>query len=318
MTESQPHPQPSGRIGIDLYELFSVIWAGKWLISGVTVAAAVIAVIASLMMPNIYRAEALLAPNNQDKTGGLSALAAQYGGLAALAGIDLSGGDVDKTALGLEILQSRKFISDFVERHDILVPLMAADGWDRETDQLKIDPDLYDPNADAWVRKVRPPKTIVPSSQEAYEAFMDILSVNRNTKTGFVTVTVQHYSPNLARQWTDWLIDDLNANVMQQDVREAEYAIEYLNKQIENTALAGLQSIFFRLIEEQTKTVMLAKMSSEYLLKTLDPAVAPERKFKPKRFLIVLFATLLGGFLGVVMQLLRSSRDRVGKESERG
>ena len=61
---------------IDFRELFRVLWAGKWLIGGITFAASVIAVIVALMLPNIYRAEALLAPNNQDGAGGLSALAA--------------------------------------------------------------------------------------------------------------------------------------------------------------------------------------------------------------------------------------------------
>ena len=121
-----------------------MLWAGKWLIGGITFAATVIAVIVALMLPNIYRAEALLAPNDQERAGGLSALAAQYGGLASLAGINLGSGQADKTALGLEILKSRKFISEFIERHDILVPLMAAKGWDEATGELIIDADEYD------------------------------------------------------------------------------------------------------------------------------------------------------------------------------
>ena len=80
---------------IDLRQLFRVLWAGKWLIVGITFAAAVIAVVVALMLPNIYRAEALLAPNDQKGAGGLSALAAQYGGLASLAGINLGGGTAE-------------------------------------------------------------------------------------------------------------------------------------------------------------------------------------------------------------------------------
>ena len=289
-----------------------MLWAGKWLIGGITFAATVIAVIVALMLPNIYRAEALLAPNDQEGAGGLSALAAQYGGLASLAGINLGGGSTDKTALGLEVLKSRKFISEFVERHDILVPLIAARGWNAETGDLKIDPDDYDEASDKWIREVNLPKKTIPSSQEAYEEFMDILSVGQDKKTGFVTVAVEHYSPTIAKQWVDWLVDDLNSSIMRQDVAEAEQAIEYLNNQIANTSLAELQSVFFNLIEEQTKTVMLAKVTDEYLLKTLDPAVAPEKKSKPKRSLIVILATLLGLLLAVAVLLLSTSL-RAGK-----
>ena len=127
MTEPQQTAPPAPHDDeIDLRELFRVLWAGKWLIGGITFAATVIAVIVALMLPNIYKAEALLAPNQEQGAGGLSALAAQYGGLASLAGISLGSGPSDKTALGLEILKSRKFTSDFIEHHDILVPLIRS------------------------------------------------------------------------------------------------------------------------------------------------------------------------------------------------
>ena len=314
MTEPEkPRPSTPYDDEIDLRELFRVLWAGKWLIGGITFAATVIAVIVALMLPNVYRAEALLAPNQDEGAVGLSALAAQYGGLASLAGINLGSGSSDKTALGLEILKSRKFVSEFIERHDILVPLMAVKGWDLETGELNIDSSIYDVSAKKWVRKVRPPKKTIPSLQEAYEEFSEeIFSVSQDKKTGFVTLGVEHYSPAIAKQWVDWLVQDINATVMRQEVDEAEQAIEYLNKQIAATSLADLQSVFFRLIEEQMKTVMLANVSNEYLLKTLDPAVAPEKKAKPLRALIVLLSAILSGvlaiFLILVMRLRENSR----------
>ena len=289
---------------IDLRDIFRVLWAGKWLVGGVTFGVAVIAVIIALMLPNIYRAEALLAPNDREATGGLSALAAQYGGLASLTGLDLGGGQADKTALGLEVLKSRKFISDFVERHDLLVPLMAAEGWNQETGELVIASSSYDQDAGEWTRQVSPPRKAIPSSQEAYEKFIKLMSVSKSDKTGFVTLAVEHYSPDIAKQWVDWLIQDLNSTIMQQDVAEAEQAIEYLNEQIQSTSLADLQTVFFSLIEEQTKTVMLAKVTDEYLLKTLDPAVAPEIKSRPKRSLMVIFSTFFGFFVSVAIVLL--------------
>ena len=311
MTEPEkPEPPTPYDDEIDLRELFHVLWSGKWLIGGITFAGTVIAVIVALMLPNIYRAEALLAPNQDEGAGGLSALAAQYGGLASLAGINLGSGSSDKTALGLEILKSRKFISNFIQLHDILVPMMAAKGWDLETGELKIDSDIYDVSAKKWVRKARPPRKTIPSLQEAYEEFSEeILSITQDKQTGFVTIVVQHYSPAVAKQWVDWLVQDINATVMRQDVDEAEQAIEYLNKQIAATSLADLQNVFFRMIEEQTKTVMLAEVSNEYLLRTLDPAVAPEKKAKPLRALIVLISAIFSGVLATLLVFVMALRE---------
>ena len=308
MIESQQTLRPTpDDDDIDLRELVRVLWAGKWLIGGITFVATLIAVIVALMLPNIYRAEALLAPNDPEGSGGLSALAAQYGGLASLAGINIASGSTDKTTLGLEILKSRRFISEFIERHGILVPLMAATGWDSETGELIIDSGAYDVATGKWVRAFSPPKKVIPSSQEAYKVFTSVFSVGKDKKSGLVTLAVEHYSPIVAKQWVDWLVDDLNSSIMSQDVTKAEQAIEYLNKQINSTSLAELQNVFFRLIEEQTKTVMLAKVSPEYMFRTLDPAVAPELKAKPKRAFIAVLGMFLGGMVGVIVLVFKNS-----------
>ncbi len=292
---------------VDLRKLFHILWAGKWLIGSIAVAATVVAAIIALMLPNVYRAEALLAPNDQESAGGLSALADQYGGLASLAGINLGDRSTDKTALGLEILKSRKFISEFIERHDSLVPLMAAKRWDAETGELTIDADDYDVAAKKWIRDVRLPKKTTPSLQEAHEEFMEIVSIGHDKNSGFVTVAVEHFSPLIAKDWVDWLIDDLNSTIMHQDVAEAEQSIEYLTKQIENTSLAELQSVFFKLIEEQTKIIMLANVSPEYVFKTIDPAVVPEIRAKPRRVSIAVLTMLFGLLVGAVVVIVRKA-----------
>lgn len=294
---------------LDLRQVFSILWRGKWIVAGIGFAGTLIALITVLVLPDVYRAEAMLAPNQEDGASGLSALAGQLGGLAALANLDLrSSGAQDKTALGLEIIRSRKFITDFIQRHDLLVPVMAAEGWDMATGELEIDPSLYDVDAQQWVRNVRPPKKVVPSLQEAYEEFSkNNLYVAQDKNTGFVTIAIEHYSPNLARQWVDWLVQDINTTVMQDEVNEAQQAIDYLHAQIASTSFADLKVVFFELIEEQTKTMMLANVSDEYLLKTVDPAVVPEKKAKPQRALILVASALASGIVGIILVLLMSS-----------
>ena len=300
------HQRPRVDDDIDLRKLFRSIWDGKWLVGTISFAGTVIAVIVALMLPNFYQAEALLAPTQDSRAGHLATLSAQYGELASLAGINLADGSLDKTTLGLEILKSRKFISEFIKHHDILAPLMAAKSWDEDTEELKIDSGIYDVVAMKWVRAVSPPRKVVPSQQEAYEKFIeDVLSVEQDKTTGFITIGIEHYSPIVAKQWVDWLVQDINATVMQQDVDKAEQAIKYLQEQITATSLAGLQNIFFRLMEEQTKTVMLARVSPEYMFRTIDPAVAPEIKAGPKRSLIAFLGMILSGMISIAIILGR-------------
>lgn len=300
---------------IDLKDLVKSLWSGKWWIIAITAVASTIALVVAVLTPNEYRAEALISPAHNEAAGGLSALAAQYGGLASLAGIELAKPSSNKAALALEVLQSRKFLSEFIDRHDILVPLMAAKGWRSESNEVVIDPDIYDIDSETWVRKASPPRQSKPSVQETYIELSNRLSVDENASTGFVKVAVTHYSPQIAKQWVDWLIEDLNATMMATDVAEAKQAIDFLNEQISRTSVADLQSVFFRLIEEQTKTMMLARVSPEYMFRTVDPAVIPELKAKPNRALIAVLGLIVGIVVGVIIVLMRhgiaSSHNRI-------
>ena len=301
--ESPPyHGSDAADDEIDLRELFTVLWRGKLLIVGVTLLFAIGAVVYALSLTNVYRSEALLAPASQDggasKLGGLS-------GLAGMAGIALPGGGADKTALGLEVLKSRAFIGGFIEEHELLVPLMAAKGWNAETGELLIDADVYDVVNQAWLREAKPPRRSKPSAQEAYEEFQKVLAVAEDKKTGFVNLSVEHFSPIVAQQWVTWLVQDVNNVMREQEVSEAERSITYLKGQVAATSLTDLQSMFFELIQGQTETIMLAKVREEYLFKTIDPAIVPEQKYGPKRALICVLGTLLGGMLAVLLVLIR-------------
>ncbi len=293
---------------IDLRELFARLWAQKWLILTSGFLATVIAIVIALWLPNVYRAEALLAPAAENSGGGLSALASQFGGLASLAGINLPKGDINKTTVAIELMKSRKFLTDFIRHHHLEVPIMAAKGWDRTTDQLVIDPDIYDASTKRWVREVNPPFRPEPSDWELYEAFRELLTVSEDKKTGLIKVAVEFYSPKMAKQWVDWLVAEINTYMKQRDVADAEKKIKFLEVQIAKTSIAEMQKIFYNLIEQQTKVMMLANVQDEYVFKTLDPAVEPLEKAKPKRALIVILAALLGGMIGIVLALLRGRK----------
>jgi LPS O-antigen subunit length determinant protein (WzzB/FepE family) len=62
--------------------------------------------------------------------------------------------------------------------------------------------------------------------------------------------------------------------------------------------------MFFELIQKQTETIMLAKVRSEYLFKTIDPAIVPEQKAEPKRATICVLGTLFGSMVAVFWVLI--------------
>jgi uncharacterized protein involved in exopolysaccharide biosynthesis len=290
---------------IDLRELFTVIWQGKWIIIAITALFAVASVFYAINQPNIYKSEALLAPAEEQQGGGLGALAGQFGGLASLAGVNLGGGSSNKAQLAIEVLKSRQFTSDFIQKHNILADLMAAESWNMQTNTLVYDDEIYDAENNKWVREVKAPFKPKPSMQEAYKEFSEILTASTDKESGMVKIAIEHVSPYVAQQWVSWLIRDINQTMKQRDVLEALKSTEFLTQQLEQTQIADIRAVLYKLVEEQTKTIMFAKVRDEYVFKTIDAALVPEEKFKPKRALICVLGVLLGGMLSVMIVLIR-------------
>lgn len=289
---------------IDLRELWNGVWQGKWIIFTATFAFSVVSILYAISLPNIYKSEALLAPAVERSNAGISGLGGQLGGLASLAGVNLGGGVGEKTMLALEILKSREFISEFIQNNDLFVPLMAAEKWESSTNRLVLDADIYDKVTKKWVRDTKLPISPEPSSQESYKRFMGLFNVSQDKTTNYVTVSVEFYSPYMAKSWVDMLIQEINQKIKEREVEEAKRSIKYLSEQLKKTALADMKTVFYQLIEEQMKTVMFAEVRDEYIFKTIDSSIVPELKTKPSRALIVILGMMLGGILSVIAVIL--------------
>ncbi|MDB2315818.1 Wzz/FepE/Etk N-terminal domain-containing protein [Luminiphilus sp.] len=290
---------------IDLKELFGVLWAGKVLIVAITALFAIASVLVALSIPNQYKATAVLAPAQADG-GGLSSALGQLGGLASLAGVSIGGGESSESQIAQEIMKSWSFIESFIAKNNLEVEVYAAEGWSKRTRELKIDGDVYDVDAEAWLLEdddtdeLRP-----PTSWELFERFDEMLSVSQDKMSGLVSVSLEYYSPIIAKEWLDLYIEAINEHMQARQVAKVSSNISYLEAQIAKTSIAEMREVFYTIIEEQTKNKMVAEASPDYAFVAVSPSMMPEEKSKPSRALICVLGTLLGGMLGVVIVLIR-------------
>ncbi len=308
--QSEPQPQDDE---IDLVELFRALWQGKWWISGTTVIAAVVAVLYALSLPDQYSSDALLSPVQDEGGGRLTSMAQQYGGLASMAGIDLGSGQAGKREIAIETLRSRQFLMDFIERHNLRAPLLATKGWDPQREQWLYDTERYDPQTGEWQAPEDDPNDPEPSLWQAYQALEAMVSISDDPESGMVTLSVESESPLAARDWVQWMIEDINEYMKNRDMQETRRNVDYLETQLEETSISGMRQVFFSLIEEQTQTLMLAELDDEYAFQIIDPPLIPEERSAPSRSLIAVLGVLLGGMLstfGVLVRYAFSNRNR--------
>ena len=289
---------------INLRELFTVLWVDKIKIIAVTAMFAILSVFYALSVPNQYKASVSLVPAQQ-QSGGISGALAQLGGIASLAGVSLGSGDSSESQIAQRIMQSGSFIDDFIKSNNLEIDIFAAEGWDRASGKLNIDEDLYNSGTTQWlVKNDETNKVGMPSSWQLFETFTEILSVSEDKKTGLVSMSIEYYSPQLAKQWLDMYISAINKHMQERQMAKVTRNIEYLEAQIAKTTIAEMQEVFYTIIEEQLKSKMLAEANPDYAFVAVSPSMVPEQKSQPKRALICILGTLLGGMLSTLMVLV--------------
>ncbi len=266
---------------IDLLELWNILWQGKWLVIASTVVFAVGSVFYALSQTQWYRAEVLLAPAE----GRTTPAGGQLGGLAALAGVSVGGSE---SAEAIATLRSRDFIRAFIEDFD-LMPVLFAEQWDASRGNwLDADPDNW------------------PDIRDGVRFFRDtVLSVSESHETALVTVAVEWQDPTMAASWAMMLIERLNERLRDRALQEAETNVSYLQGELAQTSVVTLQQTIGRLLESELQKVMLARGNEEFAFRVIDAAEVPKQPSRPRRSLIAIIGTMLGGMLGVFAVFVR-------------
>jgi uncharacterized protein involved in exopolysaccharide biosynthesis len=251
-------------------------------------------IIISLLMPNIYRSEVVLAPvEEKESSSGVGALLGQFSGLASMAGISLGGGNYE---VNLAVLKSRSFIKKIVEEND-LMPLLFPDEWDaRKKTWIERDPEKQ------------------PTLWDAYRLVNKILIVSTDKESNLTRVAMERKDPNQAASWLRLFIETLDKHLKDQAIKEAEANISYLNEQIEESPLLEMRQALYGVIAEQTRQIMLAKAQQYFAFKIIDPPEPPDRKYKPKRSMIVILSAFVAAFMAIFLAFFLEYIERQKQE----
>jgi uncharacterized protein involved in exopolysaccharide biosynthesis len=282
---------------INLRELFYVLLAGKWIIISITSFVSIIAVIYSLMLPNTYESKALLVPVNP--SNGIPG-SRGYSGLIGLAGISLPAGvEKGNSKKAIKKISSLSFFENNIIKNIYLPDLVAVKSWNSKTNIVAFNENIYDTRTNTW-------KQQIPSAQKSFEVFKTKhLSLSEDKKSGFITLSIKHQSPFVAKQWAELVVNEVNSFYRQKDKSESEKAVSYLNQQISMTGLSEIKQVLAQLLQEEIKKLTLIEANQYYVFDYIDPPAVMENKVEPNRALICIIGALLSGMLSILLVLIR-------------
>jgi uncharacterized protein involved in exopolysaccharide biosynthesis len=274
MNFNDPHHDDDDEI--NLRELINVLWAAKKAIILITAIFALGSVAYALSLTNYYKSESLLIARSASETQGLSGL----GGLAAMAGVNLSSPGESKAAQMIELIKSRKFVKHLMTFDDILPSIMAAKSYDIASQELLFDKNLYDSETKIWKRKPNDNGLIIPSYLEVHQKYVGMMSISQDTRTGFISISTEHISPLFAKELLELIIRESNELLRKKDMEESKQGLEYLTSESSTTPFLEIKESINRLIETLLETKMLAQINQDYILIKIEPPFVPEKKIK--------------------------------------
>jgi uncharacterized protein involved in exopolysaccharide biosynthesis len=277
--------------GLTSSQLFGVVVRGWRFILASTCLFALVATAVAFLMTPVYRAKTLLIANETNNRAGLLGGAmGQIGGLAGLAGLGF-GGTRTATTEALAVLQSRQFIQEFIDGHN-LMPKIFSDKWDI--------------NQNKWKRPQR-----APTAWRAYKRFTeDIMDVSQDRKTELVTLVIDWRDREEAADWANELVDLVNDRMRERAITEADQTISYLQEELRRADTVEVRSAISSMLESQLKTKAGATVRKQYAFGVIDHAFAPDRDvvLRPHKAIYISVGIIVGLLLGVAIAFLIDGR----------
>lgn len=275
--------------GITVADLWKALWQGKWIVIGLCILSAILAVFYAMSATPVYRSEVVLAPVSR---GAMSGTPSPLGGLASFAGISL-GGATDRAEI-IATLESNGFTAAFIRDKDLL-PILFADRWDAQAQKWRVSPEEQ------------------PDVRDGIRLFNEgVRFISEDApKAGLVTLAIEWTDPETAAEWARELVQRINESARKRDIAESQRKLDYLNQEMSKATIVELRQAISRVIEEQINAMMLAQAQNEYAFKVIDPPIIPKKRIWPQRTLIVLVAVFLAGFVGTLIVLVRFAIKRM-------
>jgi uncharacterized protein involved in exopolysaccharide biosynthesis len=328
-------------ISIDFSAFFKIIWKEKVWVVLITLLFALGGIYYALTAREEFVSTGKILPEYQSKAGGLS----QFAGLASLAGVDLSsaaggGSDAVRPDLYPDVLKSTPFFLELLKikvRTKDNKEMLFSQFYDTFVLDNKIeekDTKIKFPTSNQYIAVSYQTEKNLKDLRERISAVID-------KKTGLITVTVKLPDPVVATLITDYGMNfltnyitnyrtekskrDLNflaerldaakGKYFNNQAKKAQYSDQYQLSMMKLQA-ADLQrerieseykisSNFYNTLLQKYEEAKLKVQQETPVIKVLEPPVVPNKRSEPKRTIIVLIATFLGGIFGIVFGLIR-------------
>lgn len=286
---------PAMRQETSLLDILRLLRDHKLIVAVLSLCGGLIAAMAAFVSEPEYRVETLVMSVSHADAGQLAAMSGGLSGIAALAGVRVNAPGSDREE-ALATLKSRKFIEDFIVEQDLL-PVLFSEQWDGELKDWKSE------SRDA-----------APTAFDGFKRFRkDVLTVDEDSRSGLITISVTWSDPDLATSWAGYLVRRINLIMRERARSVARESIDYISAEMEKTSTVAIEQSLYQLLESELKTIVLANVRDDYVFRVIDPPAAPGPNdfVWPKTKEMILAGITFGLMFGIVVGFIVDLRKKL-------
>lgn len=258
-----------------------------------------------------YTVTAVITATRQDSDG-LTGQLGQLGGIAALAGASLGGGDkvtdFDKYQF---LLTSERLAAYHVEKRNIL-PIVFSAKWDSSTRQWKRPSGFSQTVRDIVYPMFGLDPWTSPDYRMLARHYARSLTTRGISDTGLVEIAYEDTDPERARYVLEAIFEDTNTLLRDEAKAQAESKAGYLRMQLGQADVIEYRVNLAALLAREEQVLMLTSTSGPFAADLVQPYVVSPQPTSQRPLVFAIVAALVGFSISVFVALLLGPRAGIG------
>jgi uncharacterized protein involved in exopolysaccharide biosynthesis len=261
-----------------------------------------------MSIPNSYKSEVILSPQEQSKGSSLGGL----GALAGLAGVSLGGSNsMDAFSSLNTIMNNNTFNKMMINKYD-LINKLSSKNIDKNLVFAMNNRTFYDFLNN---KEVDNNQNIEDKIYTTIQSLKAMINLSKDKKTGAMTLTVNSKDRFLAKELLELYLKESTTQLEKLDMQDLEKKLKYYKEELSNTQDIELRTQLSQLVSSLMQKKVLSKASEYYNVRKITQAEVSyiKDKTKPKRGLIVVVSFITSLILSIFMvffiEFLRGNKE---------
>jgi uncharacterized protein involved in exopolysaccharide biosynthesis len=294
MEERPPMNPPGDEIDLGIY--FAILRKVWWKVALLSLAVGVVTLVVMLQRPNIYRANAIITPEKDERRQ------SPYLGALAYYGLDFGG---PSRVEDLEALFKSNDLAVRVFKKYNVWSIIYGDKYDPVTGRIKT-------SRGSLLGGEKDPKPL--GDWDAIRAAKGSLKVSANRRANTITVSFESPSAEGSANIVKYFLDEGKNRLQEEALDRATKNKKFIEEQIGKTVDALNRDRLYSLLGQEVEREMMARNREQFGFRMIDSPRIPDTKSKPGRLSAALMATLFAGIALSIYFCARDRRKRTGDE----